>query len=207
MATLLNCRFRYLIVSEWARAAETSSALAGPIALPCRLRLSKLGHFSRYFAKIYSPTSVSSLKDKSTWRTSFMGEFIPSRGSTEQRWAEWGPYLWTCWRSWVYRCRGRWGRGKSSWRGLLQNCGRSWYWVRDWFCGIAPYISKAPIPGLPRYHSFVTYYNHPSCHWVQLMEECGSGWRYKKCGWLVGNEVFNELYSLNCLWVYNSYCL
>jgi hypothetical protein len=64
--TLLYCRFRYFRLSEWAKEADSSSALGEPSALPCRFRLYKLGHFSRNLAKISRATSVSSLKDRST---------------------------------------------------------------------------------------------------------------------------------------------
>ena len=58
---LLYCRLRYLMVSLGASAVLSLSALAAVRLLPCRLRLTILGHRSRYLAKISTPISEISL--------------------------------------------------------------------------------------------------------------------------------------------------
>jgi hypothetical protein len=85
---LLYCRLRYLRDSEAVSAALRRSALGGPRELPCKLRLSMLGHFSINFANISIPTSEISLKDKSMFLTSWLVKSLLSSGLLRQKRAE-----------------------------------------------------------------------------------------------------------------------
>lgn len=58
---LLYCRFTYLMLSLAARAVLSLSALGAVRLLPCRFKLTMLGHLSRYLANISTPISEISL--------------------------------------------------------------------------------------------------------------------------------------------------